>query len=243
MINVTLWNEDAGKNGAYPDGINEALAEIFTGQEFKVVKANLEQPEQGLSDEILNNTDVLIWWGHRFHDKVDDALVDKVVSRVNDGMGFIALHSAHYAKPFKKLMGTHCSLRHRTTPFDKEILWTVVPSHPIAQGVPQGYKIGKEEMYGEYFDIPEPDSVVFIGWFNGGEVFRSGCTFTRGKGRIFYFQPGHETYPIYRDKVIQRIIYNATMWAAYKELENTFRASGDAPRTRFAKWSKTNEQK
>ena len=116
-------------------------------------------------------------------------------------MGLIVLHSAHLSKIFRRLMGTRCNLRWREAD-DRELVWTVAPQHPIAAGVPHPIVIPKHEMYGEYFDIPPPDELVFVSSFTGGEVFRSGCCFRRGKGRVFYFSPGHETYPIYHDPVI-----------------------------------------
>ncbi len=127
-------------------------------------------------------------------------------------MGFIALHSAHFAKPFKLLMGTSCSLRWRDNEYER--VWCVNPGHPIAGGIPPYFELENEEMYGEFFDIPQPESLVFTGWFRSGEVFRSGCCWTRGLGRVFYFQPGHETNPTYHNPIIQRIICNAVRWAA-----------------------------
>lgn len=219
VMKVVVWNEytSSQKHGAcrraYPDTMHETLASIFKGyDDIEVSTATFDMPDCGLPDEKLNSTDVLIWWGHCIHDKVPDALVDKIVQRVNDGMGIIFLHSAHFSKPFKKLMGTHCSLTYREAR-EAERVWITDPRHPIAAGVKQGFRINHEEMYGEPFDIPEPDSVVFTGWFQGGNIFRSGCTYTRGKGKIFYFQPGHETYPVYHEKNVRKIIFNAADWA------------------------------
>ncbi|MBQ4338732.1 MAG: ThuA domain-containing protein [Clostridia bacterium] len=219
MIKVTVWNEGLHEKlsktvaGIYPAGIHNCIKSFLSSQEDIVVRtATLSDKKCGLSDEVLDDTDVLIWWGHMAHEKVPDKIAAKVAQRVLDGMGFIALHSAHYSKPFKLLMGTSCSLNWREG--DRERLWTVNPSHPIAKGVPPFINIPVEEMYGERFDIPEPEQLVFIGWFAGGEVFRSGCCWQRGLGRVFYFQPGHETNPTYHDENIQRIIINAVRWAA-----------------------------
>ena len=88
-----------------------------------------------------------------------------------------------------------------------------MPNHPIAEGVDESFVLENEEMYGEPFDIAKPDDVVFIGWFKGGEVFRTGCTWTRGNGKVFYFQPGHETNPTFHNKNIQKVIQNAVRWA------------------------------
>jgi trehalose utilization protein len=222
MINITVWNESSHKGEAYPDGMSAAIKETFDGKgEYSVTCALLEDPEQGLPDELLQKTDVLFWWGHSKHKDVKDELVEKICKRVEEGMGAIFLHSAHFSKPFKKLMGTHCSLRWREQEGEAERIWTIDPYHPIAKGIPQGFRIDREEMYGEYFDIPKPDSVVFSGWFSGGNVFRSGCTFTRGAGRIFYFQPGHETFPIFKDENIRKIIENAVLWATKNDSGKT----------------------
>ena len=173
--------------------------------------AALDDPEHGLTDEVLDNTDVLIWWGHQAHDEVTEENVQRVKQHVLDGMGLIALHSAHYSNPMKELLGTSMCVRWKHG--EREKLVCVAPSHPISEGITEPVILEKEEMYGEYFDIPKPDDVIFLGWFSNEEVFRSGCTFTRGWGKIFYFQPGHEEYPIYYHPQIQRIITNAVKWA------------------------------
>ena len=227
MIRVTVWNEYVhereyeGIAKIYPDGIHGCIAD-FLGREddIEVRTATLDMDCHGLTDNVLENTDVLIWWGHAKHDDVDDRIVEKVKQRVLGGMGLIALHSAHFSKIMKSLLGTSMTLRWRDN--DRERLWCVCPTHPIAAGVPLSIELPHEEMYGEYFDIPRPDDVVFTGWFAGGEVFRSGCTFTRGYGRIFYFQPGHEEFPTYYMPEIQRIIINAVRWTANK---NGFKGS------------------
>ena len=217
MIKVTVWNEFILENAnehvrsIYPEGIHNEIAKFLSkNDDIQVRTATLKEPNHGLDDEILDDTDVLIWWGHIAHHEVSDEIVAKIHERVLKGMGFIALHSAHYSKPFIKLMGTSCSLRWRDD--DRERLWCVNPGHPIARGVPEYIEIPNEEMYGEFFDIPTPDELVFIGWFRGGEVFRSGCVFNRGYGKVFYFQPGHETHPIYKDENIQKIITNAVYY-------------------------------
>ena len=162
---------------------------------------------------MLGGTDVLLWWGHKAHAEVADAVVDRIQARVLDGMGLIVLHSAHFSKIFKRLMGTGCNLKWREAD-ERERLWVVAPGHPIAAGLPERIDLEREEMYGEHFDIPAPDELVFVSWFQGGEVFRSGCCFHRGAGRIFYFRPGHETYPTYHQPLIQQVIANAVRWAA-----------------------------
>ena len=217
-MRVTVWNEylheisDENVAAVYPRGIHGEIAGFLEGEGVAVKTATLEQPLHGLGDEVLENTDVLIWWGHMAHHRVADDIVKKVCDRVLGGMGIIFLHSAHMSKPFLSLLGTTGSLKWRETG-DAERLWTVNPAHPIAQGVPECVRIEKEEMYGEPFDIPHPEELVFLGWFDKGEVFRSGCCWKRGRGKIFYFQPGHETYPIYKNPHIQKIIKNAVLWA------------------------------
>lgn len=217
MIKVTVWNEYLHEvsndyiKSIYPEGIHGEIAKFLgKNEDIQVRTATLREPDHGLTDEVLDDTDVLIWWGHAAHHEVSDEIVQKVQERVLKGMGFIALHSAHYSKPFIKLMGTSCSLRWRDD--DRERLWCVNPGHPIAKGLPEYIDIPNEEMYGEFFDIPTPDELVFVGWFRGGEVFRSGCVFNRGYGKVFYFQPGHETFPIYKDENIQKIITNAVYY-------------------------------
>ena len=216
---VTVWNEFVHERRVeaigkmYPEGMHGAIANHLRSQGLTVQTATLDQPEHGLTDEVLANTDVLIWWGHMAHAKVSDEVVNKVHKRiVTDGMGLIALHSAHFSKIFIKLMGTSCNLKWREAG-DKERLWVVSPSHPIAQGIGQYIEIPHAEMYGEFFDIPEPDKLVFVSWFEGGEVFRSGCCFHRGRGKIFYFRPGHETYPIFHHPDVLQVINNAVQWA------------------------------
>lgn len=218
MAKVTVWNENRHEQlnpvvaGIYPQGIHGAIAGFLTEAGYDAGTATLDEPEHGLTDEVLNNTDVLIWWGHLAHGDVKDEIVQKVQQRVLDGMGLIVLHSGHFSKIFKVLMGTSCDLKWREAD-EKERLWVVAPSHPIAAGLGEYIELEKEEMYGEHFDIPAPDELIFTSWFEGGEVFRSGCTFTRGNGKVFYFRPGHETYPTYHNKDIQRVITNAVKWA------------------------------
>lgn len=218
MIKVTVWNEFVhereyeGIKRIYPNGIHGCIADFLQKNEDITVRcATLDMPNQGISDEILADTDVLIWWAHARHEDISDENVRLIQNHVLSGMGFIGLHSAHFSKVMKALLGTSMTLHWRHG--DREKLWCTAPYHPIAAGVESCIEIPEEEMYGEFFDIPKPDDVVFTGWFGGGEVFRSGCTFTRGMGKIFYFQPGHEEYPIYYMPQIQRIITNAVRWA------------------------------
>jgi trehalose utilization protein len=219
MTQVTIWNEfrhertDSDVTAVYPHGIHTTLAEGLARTGLTVGTATLDEPEQGLPDTVLDTTDVLTWWGHLAHDEVPDALVERVHQRVLAGMGLIVLHSGHYSKIFKRLMGSSCSLKWREAD-DRERLWVTAPGHPITVGIGEYFDIEREEMYGEFFDIPQPDTLVFLSWFTGGEVFRSGCCYTRGRGRIFYFRPGHETVPTYHHPDVQRVIANAVRWAA-----------------------------
>jgi trehalose utilization protein len=206
-------------HSAIADGVREYL-----GVEARVRTATFEQPQHGLNDEVLSDTDVLTWWGHIGHDRVDDAVVARVHERVLLGMGLVVLHSGHASKIFRRLMGTTCMLRWREAG-ERELVWKVNPGHPVARGLPDVFAIPEQEMYGEYFDIPQPEELVFISSFTGGEVFRSGCAFRRGQGRIFYFSPGHETHPVYHHPQVRKVIANAVRWAGVAPLAQypTFR--------------------
>ena len=225
-IRVTVWGEyrhekkNPKVSAIYPKGMHEAIADGIraNNSSLQVRTAWLDQPEAGLTDEILNSTDVLTWWGHMAHGDVPDAVVERVHKRVvNDGMGLIVLHSGHFSKIFKKLMGTTCDLKWREEENEREVLWVTSPGHPILEGVEDHFVLDREEMYGEYFDIPEPEHTLLISSFGGGEVFRSGCCWTRGAGKIFYFRPGHETFPTYHNPTVLKIIANAVKWAAPAE--------------------------
>lgn len=220
-IRVTVWGEnihdrsDERVRAIYPEGMHETIAAGLREHLADVVSvrtATLEQPEHGLTESVLAETDVLTWWGHAGHSQVDDAIVTRIHGRVLAGMGIVVLHSGHESKIFKRLMGTTCSLRWREAD-ERELVWTVAPAHPIAAGLSDVFVIPKQEMYGEYFDIPQPDELVFISSYSGGEVFRSGCCYRRGLGKVFYFGPGHETYPVYEQPEIRRVLANAVQWA------------------------------
>lgn len=218
MIKVTVWNEHRHEKTSelvknlYPRGIHGAIADFLACGDISVRTATLEEDECGLTQEILDDTDVLIWWGHMAHGEVPDGVVKRVCESVLKGMGMIFLHSAHHSKPFKTLMGTTGNLSWRNDG-DLERVWVCDRAHPIAQGIDRYFELEHEEVYGEPFDIPQPDRLVFMSWFEGGEVFRSGCCYFRGNGRIFYFQPGHEGYPTYHNGSVQQVIKNAVRWA------------------------------
>jgi len=220
-LRVTVWSENIHERvsarvaAVYPDGMHEAIRAGLVeqlGDAVAVRTATLDQPDHGLTDAVLADTDVLTWWGHVGHDQVPDELVDRIQARVLDGMGLIVLHSGHLSKIFGRLMGTACSLVWREAD-DREVVWVVDPAHPIAAGLPPAFVIPEHEMYGEHFAIPQPDNLVFISSFSGGEVFRSGCCFHRGKGRIFYFSPGHESFPVYFQPEVRHVLANAVLWA------------------------------
>jgi trehalose utilization protein len=222
-LRVTIWNEYIHEltsdvvRGLYPQGMHAVLERALSrqlGDGVQIRVATFDQPQHGLPYDVLARTDVLTWWGHAAHERVDDEIVDQVQHRVLEGMGLVALHSAHNSKIFRRLMGTSCMLRWREAA-ERERVWIVDPSHPIAEGLTdEHFEIERSEMYGEHFDVPPPDELFAVSWFEGGEVFRSGCTWRRGKGKIVYFSPGHESFPIYHHPQVQRIIANAVRWAA-----------------------------
>lgn len=220
MIRVTIYNEfyheqhKEAVKAIYPNGMHAVLKDMLEKNDDITVRVvTLDMPECGLTEEVLNDTDVLMWWGHVKHNDVPDEVADRVVAHIQKGMGFIAMHSGHHSKPFKRVLGTTGNLRWRDQG-GKTRIWCVAPSHPIAKGVPEMFELEAEEMYGEMFDIPKPDDVIFISWYQTGNVFRGGCTFTRGLGRIFYFHPGHETYRSFYNENVQKVLTNAVYWTA-----------------------------
>jgi len=215
---VTVWNEYRHEKNnkkvseIYPSGMHEAIAShLRRNSALQVRTATLDEPEHGLSEAIVKATDVMVWWGHMAHDEVDDQIVSRVHDAVLAGMGLVVLHSGHFSKIFKRLMGTTCNLKWREAD-EREILWVTRPGHPIVRHVDDHFILPQEEMYGEYFDIPEPECTFLISSFAGGEVFRSGCTWVRGAGRVVYFRPGHETYPTYHDRNVLQVIENSIVW-------------------------------
>ncbi|WP_297976768.1 ThuA domain-containing protein [uncultured Amaricoccus sp.] len=219
MIRAVVWNEFVHERenplvkSVYPEGIHAALAAALNADPgIDASTATLDQPGNGLPEDRLRDTDVLLWWGHKAHGQVEDATVDRVAQRVHEGMGLIVLHSGHFSKIFRRLMGTPCSLRWREAG-ERERLWATNPSHPILAGLGDRIELPSEEMYGEPFLVPEPLETLLVSWFEGGEVFRSGLTYQRGAGRIFYFRPGHETYPTYHDATVRQLLRNAVHWA------------------------------
>jgi trehalose utilization protein len=220
-IRVTVWHEfrHEKKNpkvaAIYPKGMHEAIAShLRKAKDLKIATATLDEPEHGLTEDRLKETDVLIWWGHMAHEEAVDLVVERVYHRVMAGMGLLVLHSGHFSKIFRKLMGTSCNLKWREDPTEREILWVTRPGHPCVKGIDDDFILPHEEMYGEFFDIPEPECTFLISSFSGGEVFRSGCTWTRGAGKVVYFRPGHETFPTYHDPNVLKVIENCIRYAA-----------------------------
>ncbi len=222
-LRVTVWHEHRHEKKhpkvqeVYPDGMHTVMKsaiEEHLGADVEVRTALLDDADHGLSDDVLDETDVMTWWGHAAHGDVKDEIAQKVAERVRRGMGLVVLHSGHYSKPFKLLMGTNCHLKWREAA-EIERLWNVSPGHPITAGLEKDYiELAETEMYGEHFDIPDPDELVFVSWFEGGEVFRSGCVWKRGAGKVFYFRPGHETFPIYYNPEVRRVLANGVGYVA-----------------------------
>ncbi|MGA0568474.1 ThuA domain-containing protein [Rathayibacter sp. KR2-224] len=247
-MRITVWNENFHETtqpdiaAIYPNGIHAAIADGLAARlpDASIRTATLQQPQHGLDAQTLDTTDVLLWWGHMKHDEVDDEVVDRVQQRVLAGMGLIVLHSGHFSKIFKRLMGTTCSLKWRNEA-ERELVWTVNPSHPIAEGVPSPLVIGEQEMYGEYFDVPTPDELVFVSSFSGGEVFRSGITYRRGLGKVFYFSPGDQEYPVFFHEDVRDVLANAVRWAAPPRGVTQVPEVANPPRDWFAQASEAEE--
>jgi len=218
-IKVTVWNEFRHEKNSeevkavYPNGMHTVIAEYLgKDADIEVKTATLDEPEHGLTDEVLNNTDVLVWWGHMAHGDVQDEIVEKVKTRVLEGgMGLVVLHSGHFSKIFKALLGTTCALSWREAA-EKERLWSIMPNHPIMKGIPLYFELEHEEMYGEFFDIPTPDELIMLSWFKGGDVFRSAACWNKGQGKVFYFRPGHESYPTFYNENVMKIIKNGVKY-------------------------------
>lgn len=239
MIRVLVWNEfrhektSAAVAKIYPDGLHKTIADFLRCDDISVELAALDDENCGITKERLDNTDVLIWWGHMAHSEVPDSVAYLVRDAVLSGMGAVFLHSAHHSKPFRYLLGTSANLTWRESG-DSEVLWVIEPHHPICRGIDRFFTLPQEETYGEPFVIPTPDKLLFIGSFSGKEVFRSGCLFERGAGKIFYFQPGHETYPTFHDKNVQTVIRNAVRYVCpdeknYVECPHVRKITDDAP--------------
>ncbi|MBO6052965.1 MAG: ThuA domain-containing protein [Clostridia bacterium] len=224
-MKITVWNEfaheksDPAVKAIYPDGIHQTIAAFLRDAGYEVRTATLDEPETGLTNEVLDDTDVLFWWGHMRHGDVPDSVVQRVYAHVIAGMGMVVLHSGHASKIFSRLMGTPSGELKWRESGDKEILWVIEQGHPITRGIGEKIILEHEETYGEHFLIPQPDELVFISWFTGGEVFRSGCVYKRGRGKIFYFRPGHESVPTYHNPDVQKVLVNAAAYVCTPKAE------------------------
>ena len=274
LVRVLVWDEQQSQQkAAYGEKfLGETIAEYLGKQEgLSVQSVGLADSEQGLSDGALDAADVLVFWCHRRIKEQDDARAEAVVKRVLEGkLSLVALHSAHWAKPFVRLMQERAKSdalaqipeaeRARakveylndmpiykgvkqdtplTPSFTREgEVWklvlpqcvfpawradglpshvtTLLPRHPIAAGLPVQWDIPQTEMYGEPFHVPAPDEVIFEEKWDKGEFFRSGCVWQVGKGRVFYFRPGHETYPVFKQAEPLRVVENAVRWLGAK---------------------------
>lgn len=219
---VLVWSEGTAPKNVYPNDINAAIAEglkPLKGWEVQAVSIN--DPDQGLPDDLLNSASALIWWGHQRHGDVKDELVAKIKTRVTEeGMGFIATHSAHYSKALKAILGTPCGWSYYTDDGAKLDMVVKAPTHPICKGV-KDFTIPHTERYGDPFQCPTPETVLFDGIYtmkdDKTEHCLQGFTWTIGKGRVMYFQPGHEGYPIYFMPEVQQIFRNGVQWVASKK--------------------------
>lgn len=213
QIRVLCWSEGTAPTAIYPKDISGAVADALRAAgEFEVHTAALSDPDQGLSDAALAGADVLFWWGHQRHDQVHDDRVAAVVQRVRDNrLGLVALHSSHYSKPFKSLMGTACDLGGWGINRAPEQISVKAPAHPIARGI-SDFQIPREEFCNEPFQVPPPDLVILESTWHTGQRFRSGCLWKRDSGRVFYFRPGHEEFPTYFQPEVKAILVNAARW-------------------------------
>ncbi len=233
-IQVTVWNEYRHEKNndevraLYPNGLHAEIGKALSEcDDLEITLAALDDPEQGLPDELLNRTDVLFWWGHMAHGEVSDALVEKIRNRVYNGMGLVVLHSGHYSKVFRNVVGTTGNLMWGDN--KHEVIWNINPTHPIAAGIPSHFELESEEVYAEPFQIPQPDEQVFLSWYETGYVFRSGNVWKRGAGKVFYFQPGHETVPTYFNPYVRRILQNAAHYCAPAQTGYRYLPAGNSP--------------
>jgi trehalose utilization protein len=220
---VIVWSEGTAPKNVYPQDINTAIAEgLQPLKGWDVATASINETDQGLPEDVLNGASVLIWWGHERHGDVKDELVARIVKRVHDdGMGFIATHSAHYSKALKAILGTPCGWKGGYVDDGSKVELVVkAPGHPIAHGV-KNFELPHTERYGDPFEVPTPETLIFDGIYtlpNGTtQNAQQGMVWTIGKGRVFYFQPGHEGYPIYFQEPIRQIFRNGVQWCAAKK--------------------------
>jgi trehalose utilization protein len=216
---ILVWSEGTAPKEVFPNDINGAVAAgLAKLRGYTVKTASITDPEQGVSQAALDETDVLIWWGHQRHGQVSDEAVQRIVARVKDGgMGIIFLHSAHFAKPLKAVLGSSGAWSAYVNDRSTHRITVADTKHPIARGV-RDFVIPKEERYEEPFIVPEPEAVVFDGYYESTKTnARQGLCWTIGKGRVFYFRPGHEEFPIFFMPEVRRILRNAALWCARDE--------------------------
>ena len=271
-VHVVVWDEQQPEQkAAYDHFLGNAIAESLTRQPGLVVKSvRLDDPDQGLPPAVLDECDVLIWWGHLRHKDVSQETVTRVLDRIKAGkMDLIALHSAHWSRPFVEAMHSRSVFdavekladekivedrmelvvppeltapepRSDLTPkltvklVDGKAVARLVlpicafpayradgkpshasvlkPDHPAVSGVPARFDIAATEMYDEPFHVPEPDAVILEETWDGGERFRSLCVWKVGEGRVVYFRPGHEIYPVYKQAEPLKILANTARW-------------------------------
>jgi len=213
-LRVLLWSERTEPVEIYPTGINGALADYLNKQDgIEAKTAQLSDPEAGLGEAALANADVLIWFGHKKHKDVPDEIVERVVRHIRErGLGFIALHSAHYSKPLKVALQASGSWSDYQNRGWAEQVWVVSPNHPLAKGL-KDFTLPKEEIYTEPFDVPAPEAVILEATWPSGHRTRECMVWTLGKGRFVYLRPGHEEYPTFFIPEMQRLISNAVLWA------------------------------
>jgi trehalose utilization protein len=242
-VRVLVWDENPphADKKLYPEGIRGAVADALNASgngQIQAITAHLDEDEQGITASKLADADVLIWWGHARHAEVSDETAALVKTAVHEnGLGFLPLHSAHYSKTFKGVLGCTGHLKggwREIAGFEPEEITVCAPRHPIAQGI-EDFVIEAEEMYGAPLGAPPFETLVFQSYFpHGGEYFPCGFTLTvgegidaqftsgpgggkgqgEGAGRVFYFRPGHETVPTYHLPVVQQIIRNGVLWCA-----------------------------
>lgn len=271
-VRVVVWDErQPSQKEAYENFLGNAIADFLRGEDGLAVQSvTIDDPEQGISQAVLDNCDVLIWWGHKRQSEILPEAGKRIVERISSGkLHLIALHSAHWSTPFVEAMNEITRRRTvatgtaksdityvpppkqytvprydtRLTPFtiarkfpdgrqnlEVHLPYCCFPAyrndgkpshvkilqkgHPITKGIPHEFQISRTEMYDEPFHVPEPDDVILEERWATGEWFRSGMLWRLGKGIVFYFRPGHETFPVYKEQFPLKILSNAVRWAA-----------------------------
>ncbi len=214
-IRVRVWCEGTARKATYPDDVDGALGQYLGRMEdLRIARARLDDPNAGLSDAELDATDVVVWWGHLRHDDLPADRSRAIVDRVKAAkIGFVALHASCGSRPFRGLMGTTCEPGGWRDDGRPERIEFKAPDHPIARGV-EPFTIPQSAMFAEPFEVPAPESVVFVSNWGPGETFRSGLTWTVGKGRVAYLRPGHDALPVFFHPSVRKVIANAARWAA-----------------------------